>query len=79
MNKNVIRILLIISLIVLEIIVVAFFLFGLYEEIAGTASATALLETFNFPLNVNLTYIIGFSFTVVFIVVQIIYHKHFRN
>ena len=79
MNKKVAKILLRIVLGVLCMTVFAFFLFGLYDEIAGTQRMADLLQALHVPFGVPVMYLIGFACLAAFIALQIIYNKYFRE
>ncbi|MBR5881028.1 MAG: hypothetical protein IKZ16_05010 [Clostridia bacterium] len=79
MSKKTAKILLNIFLWVLCLGCLAFFLLGLYEEIAGAQLLADLLQALHVPFGVSAMYLIGFACAAAFIALQIVYNKKFRE
>ena len=79
MSKKTAKILLSIFLWVLCLSCLAFFLLGLYEEIAGTQLLADLLQALHIPFGAPVMHLIGFACAAAFIALQIVYNKKFRE
>ena len=79
MKRKYLKVLLLIAQYILLFTTLAFMLFWLYEELSGPQSTAQLLEALHFPINADLLTIIGFVCIAAFVVLQIVYHKKFKD